>query len=270
MASDSLALICLFMCHGVSAFTTLTPTTPWRSNMFGVGRPFAAGLTQRAAAITMEEPLVPGIGAGRDLPSPSGVNTLPLFQQQAIVLGLLLAIGAGSALIAGPVFDAVRSSGLWGLSRPTWPVLGLIYAAIGVVHFTETEGFENIVPTNGAWGVWWTPFSPRVNVLWTGVVEVFGGLWMLLGFGASLAGISLPAALGPVVSDGALTLYLLTWLVTPANIYALTHGANFPLNVETPPTAHLIRLAFQSLLLAMLWEIAQPTLLDFQANMGLL
>jgi uncharacterized membrane protein len=94
--------------------------------------------------------------------------------------------------------------------------------------------------------------------------------WMLFGFGSDLAGVELPAAFGPVVSDSALTLFLLTALVTPANIYALTHGANFPLDVETPPMAHVVRLAFQSLLLAMLLEMAQPTLLDAKVNLGLL
>ena len=93
---------------------------------------------------------------------------------------------------------------------------------------------------------------------------------MLFGAGAKLAGVALPAALGPVVSDAALTLWLLTWAVTPANIYALTHGANFPLDLQTPPKAHAVRLLFQSVLLAMFWEISQPTILDFKANMGLM
>ena len=48
---------------------------------------------------------------------------------------------------------------------------------------------------------------------------------MLFGAAAPLLGLSLPPALGPVVSDGALTLFLLTAVVTPANIYALTQCA---------------------------------------------
>ena len=51
---------------------------------------------------------------------------------------------------------------------------------------------------------------------------------MLFGAAAPLLGLSLPPVLGPVVSDGALTLFLLTALVTPANIYALTQGAAPP------------------------------------------
>lgn len=89
----------------------------------------------------------------------------------------------------------------------------------------------------------------------TGVVEIFGGVraaigfqcgtpvrgvgcyikhmphalpptqaWMLFGAGAAAAGIALPFAFGPVISDAALTLYLLTWAVTPANICAREHA----------------------------------------------
>ena len=64
--------------------------------------------------------LVRGVGEGRDLPSPSGINTYPLPLQAATVLGIAAAIAAFAALIAGPGFDAVRGSGLWNLSRPTW------------------------------------------------------------------------------------------------------------------------------------------------------
>ena len=229
----------------------------------------AGGTAELIADETMTDEIVRGIGEGRDLPAPSGINTLDAPIQAAIVLAIFVAIGVGSSALYGG-FDVVRDSFLWKLSRPTWPILGLIYLAAGVAHFTELEGFTNITPPDGTWGFWKTPFSPKVNVLWTGVVEIFGGAWMLFGAGAALAGVTLPVALGPVVSDGALTLWLLTWAVTPANVYALTHGANFPLDLETPPKAHAIRLAFQSVLLAMLWEMAQPTIIDAQNNLGLL
>ena len=133
-----------------------------------------------------------GIGPGRDLPAPSGINVQPQPVQAAISIGILVAVGAATALLAGPLFDAARGSDLWNLSRPTWPILGLIYLAAGVAHFTEAEGFDNITPPNGTWGWWYTPFTPRANVLWTGVVEIFGGAWMLFGAGAGLAGVSLP------------------------------------------------------------------------------
>ncbi|KAL1507355.1 hypothetical protein AB1Y20_008201 [Prymnesium parvum] len=214
--------------------------------------------------------IVAGVGEGRELPSLSGINTLPLPLQAAVVIAIALAIGGLTALLYGPVFDAVRGSWVWSLSRPTWPILGAIYLAAGVAHFTEAEGFENITPPNGTWGFWYTPFSPRFNVYWTGVVEIFGGAWMMLGFGAQLLGVSLPAALGPVVSDAALTLFLLTIVVTPANIFAMSHNAKFPLDIETPVVGHVVRLLFQPVLLAMLLEMAQPTLLDAKVNLGLM
>lgn len=46
-------------------------------------------------------------------------------------------------------------------------------------------------------------------------------------------------------------------------------GANFPLDLATPPKAHAVRLAFQPVLMAMLWEMAGPTLLDAKVNLGL-
>ena len=56
----------------------------------------------------VEPVLVRGVGEGRGLPSPSGINTLDTKLQAAIVLGILAAVGAGTAVLAGPVFDAVR------------------------------------------------------------------------------------------------------------------------------------------------------------------
>ena len=204
------------------------------------------------------------------MPSPSGINTLDEPLQAAVVGALTVGLGALTVAIAGPGFDSLRGSFLWELSRPTWPLLGLIYLAAGIAHFAETDGFENFTPPNGTWGFWWTPFSPRINVLWTGAAEIFGGAWMTFGAAAPLLGISLPAELGPVVSDGALTLFLVTLAVTPANYYALTHGANFPLDVEASPASHLVRLAFQAVLLAVTWEMAGTTLMDAKMNLGLL
>uniref|UniRef100_A0A7S4FCT8 Uncharacterized protein n=1 Tax=Chrysotila carterae TaxID=13221 RepID=A0A7S4FCT8_CHRCT len=216
-----------------------------------------AALASRSSAPML---LTRGIGEGRELPAPSGINTQPKAVQAGIVIAILAAIAGGTFVIAGPFFDALRGSGAWNFSRPTWPLIGVIYLVAGVAHFTELEGFENITPPNGTWGFWYTPFSPKFNVIWTGVVEVLAGAALLLGWLLPLAGVALPPPLSSVVSDAALALMLLTAVVTPANIYALTHGANFPLEVETPPVAHAVRLAFQSLLLAMFYEMARPTI----------
>ena len=57
--------------------------------------------------------VVPGIGEGRNLPAPSGINTKPEPVQAAIAVAILAGILAGAALIQGPIFDAVRGTGLW-------------------------------------------------------------------------------------------------------------------------------------------------------------
>ena len=127
----------------------------------------AATSLARTAAPPLCAELVRGIGDGRDLPAPSGINTQPTPVQAAIVLGIFAAIGVGTVFLHGPVFDLVRGTDLWNLSRPTWPILGLIYLAAGIAHFTELEGFTNITPPNGTWGFYYTPFSPKANVLWS-------------------------------------------------------------------------------------------------------
>ena len=108
----------------------------------------------RSPVVSMQTgELTPGVGEGRNLPSPSGINMLPLPVQAAIVLGISAGIAGLAAVIAGPGFDALRGSGPWNLSRPTWPLLGFIYLAAGIAHFTEEEGFANITPPNGSWGL---------------------------------------------------------------------------------------------------------------------
>ena len=59
-------------------------------------------------------------------------------------------------------------------------------------------------------------------------------------------------------------------LVPPTAVCASSLAANFPLDLETPPKAHAVRLAFQPVLLAMCWEMAQPTLIDAKYNLGLM
>merc|ERR1712060_83797 len=43
-----------------------------------------------------------GVGAGRDLPSPSGINQLPLPLQAATVLAISMSIGLFATALAGP------------------------------------------------------------------------------------------------------------------------------------------------------------------------
>ena len=74
------------------------------------------------------------------------------------------------------------------------------------------------------------------------MVEVIGGLWLLLGTLSEWLNLGLPIN----SADGALILLILTFLVTPANIYMYTHGARMPLTgPEIPVVGHYIRLFLQ-------------------------
>ena len=74
------------------------------------------------------------------------------------------------------------------------------------------------------------------------MVEVIGGLWLLLGTLSEWLNLGLPIN----SADGALILLILTFLVTPANIYMYTHGARMPLTApEIPVIGHYIRLFLQ-------------------------
>lgn len=80
---------------------------------------------------------------------------------------------------------------------------------------------------------------------------------MLIGGLSNLGLFTLPSYLGPVLQDGAKSLLYLTILVTPANIYMLTHGAKLPIDgPEVPINFHVIRLSIQCLLFAMFYKIS--------------
>lgn len=137
----------------------------------------------------------------------------------------------------------------------------------GVTHFTVAEEYENVYPYPNAWGgLWKLPGSPQFHVAWTGVAEFVGGAGLLAG--------GLIDWLAPVYfsspnivtqagleSDCAAALYLLTWAVTPANIFMFTHGAKLPMEVEgpVPITFHVVRFALQVVLLGFLYQMGEGT-----------
>jgi len=129
------------------------------------------------------EPIaIAGIGEeGCALPSLSGVNTLSEPIQAAIVLGIFAALGVSSVAFSS-FLDTITLNYEWVQSwRYSWPLLGLIYAAAGVTHFTLQEQYENIYPSKGSWGIWYLPGSPEFHVKWTGVAEILGGVGLLIG-----------------------------------------------------------------------------------------
>ena len=107
----------------------------------------------------------------------------------------------------------------------------------------------------GAWGFWYLPGSASFHVNWTGVAEIAGGAGVLLGALPPVAS-ALPS-LGPSAAFG---LYLLTWAVTPANVYMFTHNAPGPgpAGAVIPAAGHAVRFGLQVFLLSVLWGLAHP------------
>lgn len=145
--------------------------------------------------------------------------------------------------------EVLLPQGWYSAWQITWaPALGLIFLAAGIAHFTEVEGFSNIYPGRGAWGIWYLPGNASFHVKWTGIAEIAGGLGLALsGLGLGPAGLETAAAWG---------LFVLTLAVTPANIYMFTHGAQFPIGLEVPVVGHFIRGILQCVLLANFWILA--------------
>lgn len=172
----------------------------------------------RALAATVQ-----GVGEeGCKLPSPSGVNALPLPTQAGVFF--LVATGLYAATLLGiGGFEYLKSvlPGPITAWQGTWGLMGLFYALAGVSHFTAKLEFENIMPAWGAWGFWYLPGSKEFHVAWSGVAEFVLGLWLGLSTLANLfiGQQLLPALVVSPMSDAALGLLALTIGVTPANIY---------------------------------------------------
>jgi uncharacterized membrane protein len=185
---------------------------------------------------------------------------MPSPNQAAVFAAIALAIAAGtyvSCTTVGPALSTNLPSFLQ-VHRDSWFPLGPIFLAAGIAHFTEEQGFKNMYPHEGAWGFWYLPGSPQFHVYWTGVAEILGGLGLMLG---ALPFEAIPSWLSPASAYG---LFLLTAVVTPANIYMYTHNAPGPIpeSVSTeviPWQGHLARGFMQVLLLSTLWGIATAT-----------
>lgn len=192
-------------------------------------RPYISTNRVMGDKLKASESVVPGIGDdGCRLPSPSGINMMPL-PQQALVFAALSGGLYASTNIGLGVFQAFAETFPEAMTawKSTWGLIGFIYALAGLSHFTLKKEFMNIYPARGAWGFWYLPGSKEFHVLWTGVVELLAGLWLGLGTLSSFFGISLlPTILTGPVADAATVLLSLTLAVTPANIYMV---------IELPP-----------------------------------
>uniref|UniRef100_A0A7S2ZC98 Uncharacterized protein n=1 Tax=Rhodosorus marinus TaxID=101924 RepID=A0A7S2ZC98_9RHOD len=182
---------------------------------------------------------------------PGYISTLSKPIQAAVTLliyaGIALATVALNILVA-PKIRSIRVLRI--LSR----ALGLFFAAVGVQHFTLLQEISSMVPEKGAWGYWYLPGSAEFHTKWTGMAEVLGGLGVLLGDLPFL-----PLWVGPYAAAG---LFLLVIVVTPSNMYMVTHGVLGPVKVwlgedtVLRPNHHVIRMLLQAVLLSTLCSMA--------------
>ena len=203
--------------------------------------------------------VIPGVGVeGCKIESPSKINILPE-PVQAVVFALVsLGLYGGTVALLNLISFAENvAPGIMSSWESSWFVLGFFFMLAGAAHFTVKKDFVNIYPSRGSWGFWYLPGSAEFHVEWTGVAELVGGFWLLLGGISNLGLFTLPSVLGNVMQDGATALLLLTIAVTPANIYMLSHGAKLPIDgPQVPINFHFIRLAIQCLLFSMFYKIS--------------
>ena len=168
-------------------------------------------------------------------------------------------------------------------------ILGPMFAAAGVSHFTLHQMFCGFYPAQarfgwlmhpilahypprssvnhpatlqGSWGgLWRLPGSPSFHVNWTGVAEIVGGFGLVIGV---LHPDWAPQWLGSASAAG---LCAITYAVTPSNFYMWSHNSPGPLTVEqldasfgpggvTPQSVHLIRGLLQVFLVSTFYGLA--------------
>mmetsp|Transcript_19195 Transcript_19195/g.48262 ORF Transcript_19195/g.48262 Transcript_19195/m.48262 type:complete len:275 (-) Transcript_19195:14-838(-) len=263
------ATFCAFLFHGASAFT-LSPALSLKPT-------WGAAVSLRPGGVSaMKTRSGGGAKAAKMQVEVSGINLMPVPLQAGIFFGLWVGIYAASRVVAGPVMDAAAAAlpAGWfdGISK-TWPLLGVLYMLAGSAHFTSKEGFENIYPPMGTWGVWFLPGSAEFHVVWTGVVECVAGAGLTLGGIAALFPALQGVLPGSLLANSALALFVLTTAVTPANIYMYTHNAaltGMGPPGDIPVTFHYIRLTVQVFVLAVLWRMASSEGLLLEAAKKLL
>jgi uncharacterized membrane protein len=118
-----------------------------------------------------------------------------------------------------------------------WQRAGLVFVFAwffvgGIAHFLEDEFFVRIVPSYVQ--------APETAVMISGIFEILGAIGLLLPAMRRLAGICL---------------FLLTLVVTAANINMWVHFDQFP---EFPPVLLGLRMMLQVFLLALILWVTQP------------
>ena len=94
------------------------------------------------------------------------VQQLPRPAQAAVFLSAFATIGLLT-------FAMLTTTDIRWTQSDTAPyVMGIIFALTGSAHFTAHDDFCSMMPTQGAWGLWYIPGSDSFHVNWTGIAEV--------------------------------------------------------------------------------------------------
>ena len=209
--------------------------------------------------------------------SPSGIDQLPELVQAGVFVAYYITLIV-TTIPTTKFLDVISSSKVIGLERwrgwfidTTLPLLiGTLFLTAGIGHFIQKESFLSIYPPQGTWGFWYLPGSANFHVTWTGIVEALGGSGLLLSvITTTLLGLdekldkqgkeTLSLFLKLLKPLSALMLFLLTLLVTPANIYMYTHGATMG-DAVLDVSFHYIRFGVQVMFLSLLFILAKDSL----------
>lgn len=179
--------------------------------------------------------------------------------QQLGFIAICVSILVGTAFVVSLLtgLENLLPDGWFDIWRDyTWPVpFGLIFLAAGVSHFTMKDTFTAMVPPKDTWGGLWQVPAPGADKIgwsyaeyhtyWSGVAEIGGGLLLIAG------------GLNQSPQFPAFLLFLLTAVITPANIYMATHDIEAPGLPPIPyPWGHVGRFALQSVLLGFFFKLA--------------
>jgi len=194
----------------------------------------------------------------------SGIDEWPVVAQASVFVATYAGL-IGGTWVGSTLLDDLSKSNLeqWRntfIDKIIPLLLGTVYLTAGVGHFVAADAFRDIYPPPGTWGFWYLPGSAAFHVAWTGVVETAGGsglLYAAINNNFSEDELEIPWILIQPIS--ALALFLLTVVVTPANIYMFTHGAIMGDMESLGWSFHVIRFFIQVVLLSLLLALTKDS-----------
>jgi uncharacterized membrane protein len=247
---------------GVISDTSTTSSKTMSTSMTSTTRP-----TSLLFATTNPTPII--IETNDELKDPKTLISSKDNQTQQLVF-ISICIG-----ILGGSFIFIELYNYLEIILPTWAfnpfyyvlpyILSSAFIAAGISHFVLEDTFTSFVPPKGAWGGLFiipAPFSKQLNLtykqyhsFWTGIAEIIVGTSLIVTTSGVLGGENHYYNLNnPTIPS--LFMYILTLIVTPANIYMYTHNPVVPRIPPLPyPYGHIGRGILQMALLGVFYKL---------------